>query len=256
MNMTGGQVVYPDVKIGFSVIERYMDLYLTAGGGPDINKYSSMLDSGHHISVFYNRCGEGPLLDNTVERVSASFGLKGNIASRFSYDLSAGYRNFGNAPFASVAASGDSYHAALGYSAFQMFFARLDFSWISQDFTLGGWVKYQNTDLARRNAYLMAPSDFSGYVKALYNWKERIYFGVDCGFATSRLGVISSDVPQMEKSVRIPGYADLGAYFEYAFTRRFSLWLRGGNLLDAAIQRIPLYTESGIYFTAGICLNL
>ena len=256
LNVSGGQVVYPDIRVDFTVIRKYMDLYLAAGGGPDINEYSSLLYANHRITPFYNSVSGAPLLDNTVERISAVAGLKGNIASRLRYDLSAGYRNFGNAPFASVAASGDSYHAALGYSAFQMFFARLDFSWISQDFTLGGWVKYQTTDLARRNAYLMAPSDFSGYVKALYNWKERIYFGVDCGFATSRRGVISSDVPQMEKSVRIPGYADLGAYFEYAFTRKFSLWLRGGNLLDAAIQRIPLYTESGIYFTAGICLNL
>ena len=262
MNMTGGQVVYPDVKIGFSVIERYMDLYLTAGGGPDINKYSSMLDSGHHISVFYNRCGEGPLLDNTVERVSASFGLKGNIASRFSYDLSAGYRNFGNAPMSSVtmvSAAGDEpgFVPGIVYTPYQMFYTRLDMFWRSQDFKFGGRLMYQASDVARRNAFAFTPSALSGYFSARYNWKERIFIGADCGFATSRHGELRTPEGEAAGSgLKVPGYADLGVSFEYAFTRKFSLWLRGGNLLNATIQTTPMYARSGIHFTAGICLNL
>ncbi len=262
MNMTGGQVVYPDVKIGFSVIERYMDLYLTAGGGPDINKYSSMLDSGHHISVFYNRCGEGPLLDNTVERVSASFGLKGNIASRFSYDLSAGYRNFGNAPMSSVtmvSAAGDEpgFVPGIVYTPYQMFYTRLDMFWRSQDFKFGGRLMYQASDVARRNAFAFTPSALSGYFSARYNWKERIFIGADCGFATSRHGELRTPEGEAAGSgLEVPGYADLGVSFEYAFTRKFSLWLRGGNLLNATIQTTPMYARSGIHFTAGICLNL
>ena len=262
MNMTGGQVVYPDVKIGFSVIERYMDLYLTAGGGPDINKYSSMLDSGHHISVFYNRCGEGPLLDNTVERVSASFGLKGNIASRLSYDLSAGYRNFGNAPMSSVtmvSAAGDEpgFVPGIVYTPYQMFYTRLDMFWRSQDFKFGGRLMYQASDVSGRNAFAFTPSDFTGYLSAQYNWKRRIFAGVDCGFATSRHAQVRTSAGEAAGiGLEVPGYADLGVSFEYAFTRKFSFWLRGGNLLNSTIQYTPFHAQSGIYFTAGICLNL
>ena len=54
----------------------------------------------------------------------------------------------------------------------------------------------------------------------------------------------------------IPGYADLGIYFEFATSRALSFWVRGGNLLNMTIQRNPLFAEKGINFTAGICLNL
>ncbi len=262
MNMSKGQAVYPDVRISWSAIRKYMDVYLTAGGGPDINRYSSLADADRHIFMFYNHAGEGPLLDNTVERVSASLGLKGNIASRLSYDLSAGYRNFSNAPAHSVSAvdgGGDMPHLAPGliYIPYQMFYARLDMAWKSQDFRLGGWVQYQASDVAKRSAFAFTPSAFTGYASAQYNWKERIFVGVDCGFATSRQGDLrTSSGISAGTRLEVPGYADLGASFEYAFTRKFSLWLRGGNLLNSVIQYTPLYSQSGIYFTAGICLNL
>ena len=54
----------------------------------------------------------------------------------------------------------------------------------------------------------------------------------------------------------IPGYADLGVYFEYAPSQILSVWARGGNLLNMTIQRNPIYAEKGINFTVGVCLNL
>ena len=262
MNMTKGQVVYPDVRISFTAIRKYMDIYLTAGGGPDINTYSSLTDAERHVSMFYNHAGEGPLLDNTVERISAAAGFKGNIASRFSYDLRAGYRNFANAPMPSVTLMGGGagmpyLNPGLVYTPYQMFYARADVSWESQDFRMGGWLSYQTTDVARRNAFAFTPSALTGYFSARYNWKERIFIGADCGFATSRHGELRTPEGEAAGSgLEVPGYADLGVSFEYAFTRKFSLWLRGGNLLNATIQTTPMYARSGIYFTAGICLNL
>ena len=265
MNTARGQVVYPDIRIDFTVIRKYLDLYLTAGGGPDINAYSSLLERNRHVSPLYNVYmdgvpGTGPLLDNTVERVSAALGIEGNIASRLRYDLRAGYRNFANAPFWTgllLEDSGVSRLApGLGYTHCQMFFTRLDFSWTSQDVRVGGWMQYLATDLAGRGAQVFSPAPFSGYADIVYNWKGRIFAGVDCAFATERRGnlLTLSGVPSIQ--ARIPGYADLGVTLEYAFTRKFSFWLRGGNLLDMTVQRTPLYAESGIYFTAGICLNL
>ena len=64
------------------------------------------------------------------------------------------------------------------------------------------------------------------------------------------------EVSEGLSAVSIPAYADLGLSFEYALSRKLSLWARGGNLLNMTIQRTPLYAEGGINFTAGICLNL
>lgn len=256
MNMAKGQIIYPDLNISFAAVKKYLDIYFAAGGGPDINPYSSLLASGRHITPLYNIVSGAPLLDNTVERVSLSVGIKGNIASRLRYDLSTGYRNFANAPLATVAAGPDRLYPGIAYDAWQMFFAKLDFAWVSQDVKIDGWLQYQSTDASRRNAALFAPPALAGKVDFQYNWKERIFFGVGCGFSTARYGSLSGMAVPEARSLKVPAFADLGISLEYAFTRKFSLWIKGGNMLDMTIQYTPLYSESGIYFTAGICLNL
>ena len=262
MNTHGGQVVYPDVDISFEAIRRHMDIYLEVGGGPDINRYSSLLGSNRHIVPVYNPSGM-PLVDSSEERLSATVGLRGNIASRFRYDLKAGYANLANSPlemvYAENSGTGEAlYRAGLGYSSYQKFFAGLDWAWVSQDVEADGYFAYTATDVKSRSDYLFAPAAFSGYARILYNWNGRIRAGVDCGFSSRRTGGIHASDPALQQSGRlvVPGYADLGAYLEFAMTRKFSLWCRGGNLLNSTIQRVPLYAESGIYFTAGICLNL
>ena len=79
---------------------------------------------------------------------------------------------------------------------------------------------------------------------------------MDCLFATGRQGSVIDQLLSQTYEARIPGYADLGIYFEYAATRSLSFWLRGGNLLNMTIQRNPVYAEKGVNFTVGICLNL
>ena len=54
----------------------------------------------------------------------------------------------------------------------------------------------------------------------------------------------------------IPLYVNLGVEAEYAVTKKFSVWLRGDNLLNMNVQRFPCYNAGGIGFTAGIILNL
>lgn len=254
INTAQGQIVYPDIRIDFNLLRNHLDMYLEIGGGPDINRYSSILSSWRHVTPFFNTDGS-PLIDNTIERISAAVGFDGNIASRFDYDLRAGYRNFGNALLETLSPAGSILRAGIAYASYQMFFTQLDYSWKSPDFLVGGYFRYQATDISRRNPAMFSLPAFSGSIDFMYNWKERIYAGIDCDFASSRRCAASTALLQPAE-VRIPGYADLGVKFGYAFTRKFSLWLRGGNLLDMTIQKSPLYAESGIYFTGGICLNL
>ena len=54
----------------------------------------------------------------------------------------------------------------------------------------------------------------------------------------------------------IPLYVNLGVEAEFALTRKFSLWLRGDNLLNMNVQRFPCYSSGGIGATAGIIVNL
>ena len=174
-------------------------------------------------------------------------------------DLKTGYRNFANAPLYAVVAGSedlrDGFFTTLGYTGFQMFYASLDYGWESADFSLDGNFTYRSTDVAGKvsapdvlNSIMayFSPAAFSGDIRAMYNWHGRIYAGADCDFSLARESALCSTA----------GYADLGMYVEIRAARLFSFWLRGGNLLNMTVQRTPMYAESGINFTAGICLNL
>ena len=54
----------------------------------------------------------------------------------------------------------------------------------------------------------------------------------------------------------IPLYVNLGVEAEFALTKKFSLWLRGDNLLNMNVQRFPCHNAGGIGVTAGIIVNL
>lgn len=254
-----GQYVYPDISAGFEIIRDCMQIYVKAGGGDKVGKYSDMISYGHFIHPFYTYGISMPLLDNSVERLSVAAGLRGNIASRFRYDLSAGYRIFARAPlFVSVSDSPymlGAYSASLAYTGYNMFYASFDYGWESKDFSLDGNFTYRSSDVDIASPVQMqdgrymaffAPARFSGDIRALYNWRKRIFAGADCDFSMARESALFD----------IRGYADLGVYLEFRAARLFSFWLRGGNLLGMTVQRMPMYAESGINFTAGICLNL
>lgn len=243
------QYVYPDVTLEFAIIRNAMKLRLDVTGGNTIDSYSSLLERNHHLGVF-SVWGNTPLLDFTVERVNICAGLEGRIASNFSYRLYADYINYGNAllDFVNLAEGAPEMIAGVAYAPYSKAVLGLDAMWKSERLTVDFAMDYNSTwgDCFSSNVPFLKPAAFTGDLAVEYNWKSRVYAGVDCSFSTARAGTLYS----------VPWYADLGVYGEYFVSRRFSVWVRGGNLLGMTIQRSPLYAEKGVYFTLGICLNL
>ena len=248
---TRGQGVYPAVKASFAVIPDAMRLYADIGGGNKLNTYASLLDKNHHADTQY-AIDETGLMNITVERVSAALGVEGRIGSVFSYDLHAGYVNYASDLLDAVAISTDPESGkeirlpGFGYASYQKCFASADWRLATDDILFDGNVQYTYA-WGLNSTGLLLPAALAGDARFEYNWNKRIFAGLDCGFSTGRHG---------DALVKIPGYVDLGVSFEYAFNRAFSLWARGGNLLNMSIQRNPLYAEKGVSFTVGICLNL
>lgn len=238
------QIVYPDVTASFDLIRDAMRLYTYIGGGNKLNTYASLLDRNHHFDTSYG-LGVYPLMDVTVERVSASVGVKGRMGAIFSYDLHTGYVNYANALLDAVSV-GTQYLPGVAYSPYQKYYAAMDWRFANEDFSFDGNVTYAHVWGFDDVQGLITPAALTADVGFEYNWNKRIFAGADCQFSTARKGV----------GVVVPWYLDLGVYFEYALNRAFSVWARGGNLLDMSIQRNPLYVEKGVNFTVGICLNL
>ncbi len=247
------QYVYPDVHVGFAVIKDAMNIYAAVTGGTVMNTYSSLIDADHHFSMAYSHPASN-FFDADIERVRATFGFRGRIASKFSYDVRGGYSSYANGLLPAVCVVGGVPVPGIAYASFQKAFAALDWRWDAQSFKFDGTVMYTHQWGYQRADWAFSPAALTGSVAFEYNWMRRIFAGVDCDFSTGRK-MVASPVEGMS-SVNIPAYADLGVSVEYAMNRKLSFWLRGGNLCCMTVQRTPLYAEGGISFTAGICLNL
>mgnify|MGYP001025826520 FL=1 len=254
------QIVYPDVTVSFAAIPDAMSLYAKATGGSSLNTYARILEENRHADLAFAR-GRGVVLDNTVERLSAMIGMEGRIGMQFSYDLRAGYSNYGNAMLDAVALEAEpqdgslKYLPGLGYSSYRKCFAQAELCWKNESIRLDGHVNYAHVWGLDSASGLFAPASLTGDVAFEYNWNRRIFAGVDCAFSTARRGGLLYPSGELYGAV-LPGYADLGLSLEVALTRSFSLWARGENLLNMTVQRNPLYAEQGIGFTLGISLNL
>ena len=240
------QVIYPDLHVNLDVIPEAMRLYANIGGGEKLNSYASLIDRNHHLDLSYGMGAYTALMQPSVERVSAELGFEGRISGFFSYNLRGGYSNHAFAPLDAVVKNEDGqYMPYIGYSPYQKAYAAVDWDLNFQDVRFDGTFSYSYYWGISTPA-MFAPAAFTGDVEAVYNWRKRIYAGVDCDFAAARAN---------GEGVVIPGYADLGIYAEYVMNNGISFWLRGGNLLNMEIQRVPLFAEKGVNFTGGICLN-
>lgn len=241
------QYVYPDVRVSYNVIKDAMKLYLNVTGGETLNTYASLIDRNHHFSSAYSVAG-APVLGSSIERVKPELGIDGRISSFFSYRLRGGYLLRDNALMDVIVTDGDGFRPGIGYGKYQQAYAGAEWTMDFEAFRWDAAFMYSHTwGLAPLSgAYYVKPSDFKAETSAVYNWNKRVYVGVDCEFA--------SNAKTVKSDVYLPFYADLGVYAEYAVNKKFSVWLRGGNLLNMEIQRNPLFAEKGINFTAGISL--
>lgn len=257
------QIAYPDVSVSLAAIREAMSIYAAVTGGNNIYTYSSLLERDHRFNNTFFRMGRdySCWIDTEIERVNVSLGIKGRIANCFSYNLRGGYALYGNTLFDGIAAKVGSegkeeLAAMFGYTASQKAYVSLDWKLGLEMFEFSGKLDYSHfwslgspTDMAG----LFVPAALTGEVSLMYNWKKRVYAGIDCVFATARKGnVLRNDGV---KDAVIPGFADLGVSMEYRIDRKLSVWLRGGNLLNMDVQYNPLRAESGISGTVGVRLN-
>ena len=247
------------MTVTFDAVPRYLRIYTHVGGGNRMNTYSSILQKNHYFDLEFGR-GIWPLMDFDVERVSAVLGFKGRVG-KFTYDLHGGYANYANALLDAVVIGrpyeSSEYLPGFGYASYQKAFAGFDWKLNAESLKFDGALEYAHVFGMKGSSGLFAPAAFTGDVSFEYNWSRRVYAGVDCVFSTARKGsVIDMQNDNDVHEAVIPGYADLGVYFEYAPSQILSVWARGGNLLNMTIQRNPIYAEKGINFTVGVCLNL
>ena len=239
------QYVYPDVSVSYFLLPRSLRVYFNAAGGGAFDSYSSTIAANHHVTHLMSP----DILGYTVERVGVTAGFDGRVTDKFTYDIRAGYVNYANYRHYTVDAALSSF--SMTYLDAQKLFACIDWALDVEGFRFDGTVSYDhylpgNYGDVSSGHIVLKPVALTGHSAVEYKWRNRIVCGVEADFSTARRGA----------GVMIPGYVDLGAYAEYATARGISFWVSAGNLLNQTVQKTPLYAEKGVYFTAGICLNL
>ena len=241
-NQVKSQWVYPAVHVDLRLLDDQLILQAAATGGDRLNARSE--------AFFLRPFALSSEYDHSLERVRAMIGVRGNIASRFRYDLQGGYARWGRCALDAMANDGltGDYQPVIGQAGnFNMAFAELDFGWKSESVTVDGKMAYRWTDVSGDS--LFAPAAFTGTIRPAWHWGDRFSAGLDAAWSTRRRTTYGG------MNFNVPGWVDLGAFAEFDFTRHFGFWVKGGNLLNQAVQRMPLHAEAGMYFTAGILLN-
>ena len=259
-----GQIIYPDVHVNLAIVRDYFNFQAFATGGLDRNTYSSLKETNHFLNPYFGR-SHSPLLENTIEKYNVGGGFNGNIAGRFLYDVKLGYARYKNAivdALQLVYADSEllTVMPAIDYRDYGAFYTDLRFGWESRSVSVDSHFRIMDTDIDKDEARCFEPAFFSGDLRARYNYRRRIFAGITADFASRRRGhavtYTTLASPTTAQLAYIPLYVNLGVEAEFALTRKFSLWLRGDNLLNMNVQRFPCYNSGGIGVTAGIILNL
>lgn len=237
-----GGVVFPDVRVSVTLLQDALTAYASATGGNRFQVYSDLLESNPFLPAFSNPAGGG--MDNSVERVDAALGLRGNIAERFHYDLKGGFAWWQNAMLYGFLWNSP----VVGYADnLNKFYVDASFGWKADYLDLDARILLQRPRPSyhednRYLNYLFRPASFSGQLKALYKWGERFRGGV----------ILDARSASASVSDTLPGYFDLGLYAGFQLTARLGVWLRGGNLLGQTIQYVPGYAQQGPWVSAGV----
>jgi len=232
-------LIYPAVHVDFHLLDDRLVLQAAATGGDYLCSLSE--------TFFTRPFSAKNEFAHSLERIRAMAGVRGNVAGRFRYDLQGGYARWNDALVDGFVIYNGFYQPALYHRGFNLFFGELDYGWKSDHVSVDGKMAYRWTNIAEDA--VLSPAAFTGYIRPAYYWGDRFKVGMDTSWSTSRRTSYHG------VDMKMPGWVDLGLFAEYRFTHRFGFWVKGGNLLGQAVQRMPVHAEAGMYVTAGILLN-
>ncbi len=240
----------PHAEVSYEPVKNNLWIYAIAGGGNNINSYSSLLEKNKWVIPSAGiKTSSVPLF--------LKGGVKGKAHDKFSYEVYIKYAvHKGLLQFVNDIEKTEYF--LTGYSDHNEFSAGGEINWKTKEFTAGARIRYSSYTKGKKGTGIengLSPSGyppFEGYIFAEYNWRERIYFGADIYFRNTtpfyKNGSLSRDTG-------LYGFANLGFNAKYVINNNFAVFLQGGNLLNADIQYHPYYLEKGINFGAGLTVK-
>lgn len=257
--------VYPDIRLSYSLVPGSLKAYADLTGGDKINSYSSLMECNPYAHPYFMTSA----MDFSVEKYNFRGGFKGNAGARFQFDINAGYVSCQNGLLDAVANVNADFNplycASFKYSDYDLFDVGASMLWKSQRLDLDAHARYQKAWLPKDDYGYFAPAPVVAGLSATFNWSRRVFAGVTVDMSGTRKGSVTTYILNEDKileptshgaELTVPGYVDLGVNLTYKINRSWSLWAKGGNLLNDAVQQYFMHCERGAYFTLGFCWNI
>lgn len=245
---SGNFRVFPSCEAAFNIPSAVMRLYVGADGGHEAPRYIDYKRWDPHYNLDWG------LPECTAKTIDAYGGLQGGIGKHFHYSLRGGYARYVHRPFASAM---DWYVGAVPgivYTTAGEGYVSLKLNWDSEWLDVDAGLDYRQ--LAEKvSTEALAPPMLSGSLRAVYNYRKRVYAGLWFEGETSRSTTLTGFHAPVD--VRVPGWADLGLMLEYRLTPAWGLRFQAGNLLGSNLRKYsPFFVENGRSFSLGLTLIL
>jgi hypothetical protein len=242
---------YPEVKISYVAIPGILIPYGEANGGTKINSYSRITDENPYLLP-------GIDISNTRTRIHALVGITGSVQNYLSYNIKVSYDMidsmyfFVNSPKkiiddiplpGPIRSNFDVRYDNITQLAFG-----IDLSSKIQNFEGMLHAKYTSYNMDKEDKAWHKPS-LELRLQARYKW-EQFIFSINALFRDKTPVLLPQhyNINSTETDV----YINIGLSAEYRITNRFSVYIKGDNLLSRKNQQYYLYYDVGINIGAGV----
>ena len=234
------QWLFPDVTVRADLLDGTMQPYAFAKGGQFAVDYADLKLAEHWFSPSY-----ATDLRPGLERLNAAVGMRGNFLGKLQYDVHGGYAAYAYAPLYTYYPQGGLMAYGISQDKYSNWYVDADLAWKSRRWDADAKILYRYTSIEPNDNYLDLPQ-LCASARVRRNWNSRIYAGLWCEAQTARDAL----------NYPVKGFVNLGVDAEYKIDSMLGVWAKIGNILNQDIALSPLHIENGIYFTAGISLDL
>ena len=255
LNLSPRSTIFPDFDIRYALIEKSLWAHAVVTGGNDLNTFSRMVDDCPIVHP-------ASRMDFGRRPLDATVSLEGVFSGRLGVNLEGIFKITRNKMmFVPVY---DGTHLPLMstlYRDVNQYSFQGEVFWKSQDFTVGGRLRYAGYYDPDDKTDVTEMPNWTGNAYFRYNFRERIIAQIECTYRSETYGHMLVE-PEKGTYVQdagllyeVPRILDIDLNVNYLINNHFSVFAKVGNLLNQRNQYMPLYLEPGINFGGGLCIN-
>jgi hypothetical protein len=261
--------IYPDVDAKFELAENKFWVRAVANGGRQIDNLGSHLEMAPWLLLGVNggipiaiqTDGPSYKMRYTTRPIDTKLSFEGIIGSRLGINVYGTYTSFKDRMLLYSGLIYQSlpyiYPEFVDYAKLS---AGVELTWTSKDLRV--FTSVQGNKYNSESPLYMLPR-IESLSQVEYNFKERLFLSaalVIKGERESLYGRVPDNivaVPVMQDSQigRVPAYLDLSAKVEFKVNRFFSVYAKGGNLLNKENYMYAGIGSMPINGGGGICIN-